>query len=120
MSCITVWDWQWKHHYLFLKKWQQAVNELTLNVIEECIAMKTLWNYRTVRYLLVIQQNLKKSEAELLTVMNEWLWIVIEEFQSVFRLTLSDKLSSKWVFKHSIDISDIKSVNINAYSLSQL
>jgi len=35
-------------------------------------------------------------------------------------LTLSDKLLSKWVFKHSINISDIKSININAYFLSQL
>ncbi len=120
MNCMIIQDWQWKHHYLFLKKQQQAVNELTLNVIEECAAIKTLWNHRTVRYLLMIQQNLKKSEAELLIIMNEWLWIIIEEFQSVFKLTLSDKLSSKWMFKHSINISDVKSVNINAYFLSQL
>ncbi len=52
--------------------------------------------------------------------MNEWLQAVIKEFQSVFKLTLSDKLSSKWMFKHNIDISDVKPVNINAYSLSQL
>jgi len=71
MSCMTVQNWQWKHHHLFLKKWQQAVNELTLNVIEECAAMKTLWTHRTVEYLLVIQQNSEKSEAELLAVMNE-------------------------------------------------
>ncbi len=68
---------------------------MTLNVIRECAAMKTLWNCRTVRHLLVIQQNLKKSEAELLAVINEWLWTVIEEFQSVFKSTLSDELSSK-------------------------
>ncbi len=37
-----------------MKEWQQAVNELTLNVIEECTAMKTLQNCRTVRYLLMI------------------------------------------------------------------
>ncbi len=52
--------------------------------------------------------------------MNEWLWTIIEEFQSVFRLTLLDELSFKWVFKHSINTDDIKSVNINAYFLSQL
>ncbi len=52
--------------------------------------------------------------------MNEWLWIIIKEFQSVFRLTLLNELSSKWIFKHSINISDIKSININAYFLSQL
>ncbi len=52
--------------------------------------------------------------------MNEWLQVIIEEFQSVFKLTLLDKLSPKQMFKHSINISDIKSVNINAYSLSQL
>ncbi len=117
---MMIQDWQWKHHYLFLKKWQQAVNRLTLNVIEECTAMKTLWNYRTVRHLLVIQQNSKKSEAELLVIINEWLWVIIKEFQFIFKLTLSDELSSKWVFKHSINISDIKSVNINAYFMSQL
>jgi len=78
-----------------LKKQQWAVNESTLNVIEECTAMKTLWNCRTVRHLLMIQQNSEKSEAELLAVMNEWLWAVIKEFQFVFKLTLSDKLSSK-------------------------
>ena len=78
-----------------MNEWQQAVNESTLNVIEECTAMKTLWNCRTVRHLLVIQQNLKKSEAELLAIINEWLWTVIEEFQSVFKSTLSDELSSK-------------------------
>jgi len=89
-------------------------------VIEECTAMKTLWNYRTVKYLLVIQQNLKKSEAELLIIMNEWLQTVIEEFQFIFKLTLSDKLSSKQMFEHNINISNIKSVNINAYLLSQL
>jgi len=44
---------------------------LTLNVIEEHIAMKTLQNYRTVKYLLVIQQNSKKSEAELLTIIDK-------------------------------------------------
>jgi len=33
--------------------------------------MKTLQNYRTVKHLLVIQQNSEKSEAELLAVMNE-------------------------------------------------
>ncbi len=52
--------------------------------------------------------------------MNKWLWVIIEEFQSIFKLTLSDELSPKWVFKHSININNIKSVNINAYSLSQL
>ncbi len=52
--------------------------------------------------------------------MNEWLQAVIEEFQSVFRLTLSDKLSFKQMFKHSINTDNIKSININAYSLSQL
>ncbi len=52
--------------------------------------------------------------------MNEQLWVIIKEFQFIFRLTLSDKLSSKQMFKHSINISDIKSVNINAYFLSQL
>ncbi len=57
--------------------------------------MKTLWNHRTVEYLLVIQQNSEKSEAELLAIMNKWLWAVIEEFQSVFKLTLLDELSSK-------------------------
>jgi len=57
--------------------------------------MKTLQNYRIVRYLLVIQQNLKKSEAELLAIIDKWLWAVIKEFQSVFKLTLLDKLSSK-------------------------
>ncbi len=82
--------------------------------------MKTLQNYRTVKYLLVIQQNSKKSEVKLLTVMNEWLQIIIKEFQFIFRLTLLDKLLFKWVFKYSINISDIKSININAYSLSQL
>ena len=54
MSCMTIWNQQQKHHYLFLKKWQQAVNRLTLNVIEECITMKTLQNHRTVEYLLII------------------------------------------------------------------
>ncbi len=52
--------------------------------------------------------------------MNEWLWVVIKEFQFIFRLTLSDELSSKWMFKHSINTDDVKSVNINAYFLSQL
>ncbi len=37
-----------------MNEWQQAVNESTLNVIEECTAMKTLWNCRTVKHLLVI------------------------------------------------------------------
>jgi len=50
MNCMTVQNQQQKHHYLFLKKWQQAVNESTLNVIEECTAMKTLQNYRTVEH----------------------------------------------------------------------
>jgi len=68
---MTIWDWEQKHHYLFLKKWQQAINESTLNVIEECVTIKTLWNCRTVKHLLVIQQNSKKSEAELLIIMNE-------------------------------------------------
>ncbi len=68
---------------------------MTLNVIEEHTAMKTLQNCRTVKYLLVIQQNSKKSEAELLTIINEWLWIIIEEFQFIFRSTLLDELSSK-------------------------
>jgi len=93
---------------------------LILNVIKEHTAMKTLQNYRTVEYLLVIQQNSKKSEAELLVIIDEWLQVIIEEFQFIFRLTLSDKLSPKQMFKHSINISNIKSVNINAYSLSQL
>jgi len=39
---MIIQNWQQKYHYLFLKKWQQAVNELTLNVIEECTAIKTL------------------------------------------------------------------------------
>jgi hypothetical protein len=39
---------------VIMKKWQQAVNELTLNVFEECAAIKTLWNHRIVKYLLVI------------------------------------------------------------------
>jgi len=39
---MTIWDWQQKHYYLFLKKWQWAVNELTLNVIEEFTAIKIL------------------------------------------------------------------------------
>jgi len=51
---------------------------LTLNVFEEYAAMKALWNHRTVRHLLVIQQNLKKSEAELLVIINEWQWAVNE------------------------------------------
>ncbi len=68
---MTVQNWQWKHYYLFLKKQQWAVNELTLNVIKECAAIKTLQNYRTVKYLLVIQQNSEKSEAELLIIMNK-------------------------------------------------
>ncbi len=42
MNCMTIQDWQQKHHYLFLKKWQQAVNESTLNVIEEYTAIKIL------------------------------------------------------------------------------
>jgi len=42
MSCMIIQDQQQKHHYLFLKKWQQAVNESTLNVIEEHTAIKTL------------------------------------------------------------------------------
>ena len=64
-------------------------------MIEEYTAMKTLQNYRTIKYLLVIQQNSEKSEAELLTIIDEWLWAIIEEFQFIFRLTLSDKLLSK-------------------------
>ncbi len=71
MNCMMIWDWQQKHHYLFLKKWQWAVNKSTLNVIEEHTAMKTLQNHRTVKHLLVIQQNSEKSEAELLIIMNE-------------------------------------------------
>ena len=73
---MIIQNWQWKHHYLFLKKWQQAVNRLTLNVIEEHTAMKALQNYRTVRHLLVVQQNSEKSEAELLVIMNEWQQVV--------------------------------------------
>ncbi len=37
-----------------MNEWQQAVNELTLNVIKEYTAMKTLQNCRTVRHLLII------------------------------------------------------------------
>jgi len=40
-------------------------------MIEEHTAMKTLQNYRTVRHLLMIQQNSEKSKAELLVIMNE-------------------------------------------------
>jgi len=80
---------------VIINEWQWAVNELTLNIIEEHTAMKTLQNYRTVRHLLMIQQNSEKSEAELLVIMNEWLWVIIKEFQFIFRSTLLDKLSSK-------------------------
>jgi len=54
-----------------MKEWQWAVNELTLNVIEEHTAMKALQNHRTVKHLLVIQQNSEKSEAELLVIIDK-------------------------------------------------
>lgn len=119
-GCMTVRDWQRKHYHLFPKRWQRAVNRSTLNVIGGRTAMKALWKRRTVGHLLVVWQNLKESGAELPTVMDEWLWVIIEKFWPVFRLTLPDELPPKWVFKHSIDTGDANPININAYPLSQL
>jgi len=53
-------------------------------VIEEHAAMKTLWNCRTIKHLLVIQQNLKKSEAELLVITEKQQWTVNKLTLNVF------------------------------------
>ncbi len=70
-GCMTVRDRQRKHHHLFPKKRQRAVNGSTLNVIGGRAAMKALRNRRTVGHLLVVRQNSEKPEAELPAITDE-------------------------------------------------